>query len=123
MSGTIYNQLSREGRVLVDEAIAHLAAGYDKETGLVTETLEGKPYRSVRNSMYYALGVMIRGDADAREIAEKVITTVLDLQMDAPGEIWHGVFRHPDDPVPPAGMFDWHEMTPKASLQEFWKLC
>lgn len=113
MSGTVYKQLSREGRVLVDEAIAHLAAGYDKETGLVTETLEGKPYRSVRNSMYYALGVMIRGDANAKEIAEKVITTVLDLQLDAPGEIWHGAFRHPDDPVPPAGITDWHGITPE----------
>ncbi|MBQ9010923.1 MAG: hypothetical protein IJ088_16570 [Clostridia bacterium] len=111
MSGEIYRQLSREGRVLVDEAIAHLAAGYDRETGLVTETLEGKPYRSVRNSMYYALGVMIRGDADALPIAQKVIRTVLDLQLDAPQEIWHGVFRHPDDPNPPAGLFNWHEVS------------
>ena len=111
MSGNIYRQLSREGRVLVDEAVAHLAGGYDRKTGLVTETLEGKPYRSVRNSMYYALGVMIRGDADAAEIAETVINAVLELQLDAPQEIWHGVFRHPDDPNPPACLFDWHALS------------
>lgn len=108
----LYSALSPEARLLVDEAVAHLRRGYDPATGLVTETLEGKPYRSVRNSMYYALGLLLRNDPGAAQTAETICRAVLALQFDAPGEIFHGTFRHPDDPVPPAGIFSYHAVSP-----------
>ncbi|MBQ6564453.1 MAG: hypothetical protein IJL88_11105 [Clostridia bacterium] len=108
----LYSALSPEARLLVDEAIAHLQGEYDPATGLVTETFEGTPYRSVRNSMYYALGVLLRDDPGAEETAETICRAVLSLQFNAPGEIFHGTFRHPDDPVPPDGLFSFHAVSP-----------
>ena len=100
--------LSPEARTLAEEAVRHLSAGCDEASGLVRLGPEARP--SVRASLYYALGLMILGvdDGQARRICE----TVLDLQLIAPGEIWHGCFRHdPGEPLPPPMPFDWRRLS------------
>lgn len=108
----LYSALSPEARTLVDEALAHLQKEYDPASGLITETLEGTPYRSIRNSMYYALGLLLRSDPGAEETAETICRAVLNLQFNAPGEIFHGCFRNPDAPPPPKGLFSFHAVSP-----------
>ena len=101
-TAALYDQLSPEGRTLLSEAISHLEQRYDPTAGLVSERFEGRAFQSLRNSLYYALGLLLRGDANAVEKASRICRAVLDMQLIAPGEVWHGAFRHPDMP-PPAG--------------------
>ncbi|MBR6029383.1 MAG: hypothetical protein IKP40_09860 [Clostridia bacterium] len=110
----LYNSLSAEARTLLDQAMAHLAEGCDPASHLVTERLEGTPYRSVRSTMYYALGLLICKGREAAGEAEALAGAVLDLQLNDPAEIWHGTFRHPDDPPPARGLAPWHRVTPEA---------
>ncbi|MBR1684858.1 MAG: hypothetical protein IJ708_06935 [Clostridia bacterium] len=109
-----YVSLSPEARVLVAEAAAHLASGYDPATGIVTETMEGQPYRSVRNSMYYALALLLEKGQAGTEEAEKIIRAVLALQFTDPSQIYYGTFRHPDDPQPPRLPLPWQTISPEA---------
>lgn len=99
--------LSPEARILVEEAVRHLSAGYDEALGLVRVGPESQP--SARDSMYAALGLMILGTDQER--ACSICEAVLDLQLNAPGEIWHGCFRHhPGESLPPPMPFDWHRL-------------
>ena len=99
--------LSPEARILVEEAVRHLSAGYDEALGLVRVGPESRP--SARDSMYAALGLLILGTDQER--ACRICEAVLDLQLTAPGEIWHGCFRHhPGEPSPPPMPFDWRRL-------------
>ncbi len=106
--------LSPQERTLVDAAVSHLLSGYNPQTGLVTEVMEGAPYRSVRNSMYLALGLLIQEGSAQLPTALKICEAVLDLQLLNPEEIWHGTFRHPDDPPPPVCPVPFRDLTPRA---------
>ncbi len=110
----IISSLSHEARTLVRTAVDHLRAEYDPDTGLVTDTLEGTPFRNIRNSMYLALGLLILDEPDAPAIASQICETALRLQIIAPHQIYHGVFRHPDDPMPPELPFDYTLVTPQS---------
>ena len=99
--------LTPEARILVEDAVQRLSAAYDAETGLVRWGPEALP--SVRESLYAALGLMILGTD--RGQAVRICEAVLDLQLTAPGEIWHGCFRHhPGEPAPPSMPFDWRRL-------------
>ena len=103
--------LSKEARTLLEEAVDHLEAAYDKTACLISEEYQGHHFPSLRNSMYYVLGLLILGRPDAGETTDAVCRKVLSFQMDAPNEVWHGAFRHPDAPVPPHGLFDWRTVS------------
>ena len=99
--------LSPEARTLVEDAVQRLSAAYDPEAGLVRWGPEASP--AVRESLYYALGLLIL-DRDQGQ-ASRICETVLSLQLIAPGEIWHGCFRHhPQEPSPPPMPFDWQRL-------------
>ena len=110
----VYERLAPEARILLDEALAHLAAHCDPGTLLVMEPDGGRLIPSPRNTLYYALGLLIRHGAERTREAEALVGTVLDLQLDDPGEIWHGTFRHPDEPSPPHSPVDWRRLSPDA---------
>ena len=82
--------LSTEARTLVTEAVERMLAGYDDDTGLVLWGAERRP--ALRETLYTALGLLILGRDPGR--AARMVDAVLDLQLLAPGEIWHGCFRH-----------------------------
>ena len=99
--------LSPEARILVVDAVRRLTAACDAETGLVRWGPESQP--SVRDSLYAALGRMILGTDQGQ--TRRICETVLDLQLLAPGEVWHGCFRHhPLEPLPPFMPFDWRRL-------------
>ena len=99
--------LSPEAQILIEEAVQRLSSAYDAKTGLVRWGTESRP--SVRDSMYTALGLMILG-MDLKQVC-RICEAVLDLQLIAPEEIWHGCFRHhPQEPLPPSMPFDWKRL-------------
>ena len=95
-------KMTTEALTLVREAVERLAEGYHPDEGMVWLKLEsGREFPRLRESMYYALGGLILGEEGAAERAERICSAVLDTQMDAPGEVWHGAFRHPGMATPP----------------------
>ena len=98
---SLYEGLSEEGKILLKEAMEHLREGYNPDTHLVTANEQGQRFISIRNSMYYALGLMILDEN--WDTIKSISNAVMALQMDAPGEVFHGAFRHePEEPLPPA---------------------
>jgi hypothetical protein len=67
---------------------------------------------SVRNSLWYALGLMLRDQEDDRARAAATIAAVLDNQYDAPGTVYHGTFRRwPGETQPPSPVM-WRDYDP-----------
>ena len=107
MAQTLYEALSKEGKTLLDEALEHLKAGWDPSLSLVRSREDGEERPSVRESLYYALALMIREEDGAWQTIRAIVEAVTALQIDAPEEVFHGVFRHaPSEPLPPAGRLD-----------------
>ena len=100
--------LSPEARMLVTDAVERMMAAYDEDTGFVLTGPQGQP--ALRETLYAALGLLILGTDDGR--AARMVDAVLDLQLIAPGEIWHGCFRHrPQEAPPPPMPFDWRRLS------------
>ena len=67
----------------------------------------------VRETAWYALGLLRRDEPGDRGRAEQALTSVLDLQYDAPGQPWHGTFvRFPESPAPQPGAVEWIDYDP-----------
>jgi hypothetical protein len=61
----------------------------------------GRSYYMVRESNWYALGLLLRDGPGDRERAAKIIEAVLNAQFRDPGKPWDGTFRQsPDAPEP-----------------------
>ncbi|MBN2982412.1 hypothetical protein JW799_14365 [Cohnella algarum] len=100
-----------EREFLVRQAMRVMDRNYDEQASLVRETEGGE--LSTRSSAHYALGLLIRGEPGDREKASAILQRVLDMQLDAPDEIYHGTFRvSPEAPVPPAGHMAWGTFPP-----------
>ena len=110
MPSELYEQLSYEGKVLVDQAMEHLDPLYDPEHGLVGMKWKDHVRYGARPSMYYALGLMLTQTPGFLERAEKIIGAVINSQIDASTEIFHGVYRHDGSPIPPVGVLDYHRL-------------
>jgi hypothetical protein len=71
------------------------------------------PHHTIRGSVWYAFGLLMRhrpGD-DARAV--RVIETVLQFQFDAAGRVFHGTFfRAPEEPYPPVDAVIWRDYDP-----------
>jgi hypothetical protein len=64
----------------------------------------------VRDSTFYALGLLLRGD---RERAARAIDAVLKHQLDAPGAPFHGTWlRYQEEPMPAADAVEWRDYDP-----------
>ncbi|MBZ2198300.1 hypothetical protein [Occultella gossypii] len=58
----------------------------------------------VRETCWYALGLLARGGSEDTVRAVRAIDAVLDHQLDQPGTPWHGTWlRWPDEPTPVEG--------------------
>lgn len=64
----------------------------------------------VRATIWYALGLLMRGDNDR---AYKAIRAVIANQFDDPSVVYHGTFyRAPEEPAPPAHPTEWKDYDP-----------
>ncbi len=67
-------------------------------------------HHTVRNTVWYALGLLQRGD---NERAYQAIHSVLKYQYDTPDTVYHGTFkRSPLEPDPPPNPTEWKDYDP-----------
>jgi hypothetical protein len=67
----------------------------------------------VRDSTYYALGLLMRDGLGDRQRAEQVLQTILDNQLDEPEAPYHGTFlRAPEEPRPGGWAREWRDYDP-----------
>lgn len=110
MYSKFFESLSREGKTLVLEAMERLAPNYDEESGMVCYGRRGRKAPGARPSMYYALGLMLLNEEGCAEKTEKICRGVIDMQINAPKEIFHGVYHHYGQPVPKEGVMDYERL-------------
>ena len=73
----------------------------------------GRNYYMVRESNWYALGLLLRDAPGDRDRAAKIIESVLKAQFRNPGKPWDGTFRtHPDAPDPGDSAVMWRNYDP-----------
>jgi len=64
----------------------------------------------VRDTSFYALGLLLRGD---QERAVQAIDAVLKNQLDAPDAPFHGTWlRYPEEPAPASDAVEWRDYDP-----------
>jgi hypothetical protein len=108
----VYDSLSREGKILLDETMQRLDGFYDDGFHLLGSDKHEQRRHNVRASAHYALGLLVRGGGGDIRRADQIINAVIDTQFDCPGEIYHGTFRRtPDEPHPPSGKLPWRDIT------------
>ena len=105
-----FHQLSHEAQVLVRQTVDHLSPCYDAQRHLVYRLRNGKRIHENRASLYYALAILMTGQKEARATAEALCDAVMDLQIDAPTEIFHGAYLHPGQKMPRAGVLDYQRL-------------
>ena len=67
----------------------------------------------VRESGWYALGLLIRDNEHDLERAIRALDVILTHQFDEPGQPYHGTFlRAPEEPRPPAEPLEWKHYDP-----------
>lgn len=75
----------------------------------------GEPERPhmVRETAWYALGLLLRDGPGDRERATRALRAVLAHQYDAPDRVYHGTFaRAPEEPPPPPEPREWRDYDP-----------
>jgi hypothetical protein len=111
MPGTNLPALDAPARELSERSLDWLDRCWDAAAGLLRLPDDalyeaghaGQVVHLVRESAWYALGLMLR-DADGdRERAIAAVGSLLDYQFDTPGQPYHGTwYRSPHEPPPPA---------------------
>lgn len=92
---------------------------YDEAAGLLWSPEHMGERHLVRESAWYALGLVIRhqlaDEHDRGDLsrAARLVDSVLNEQWHAPGCAWHGSFRRaPEEPDPPADAVIWRDYDP-----------
>lgn len=115
----ISNQLIENSGALslLEVSMAWMGPLYDMDKGLLRYPHDAEQHM-VRESLWYALGLVLESpdlaNSDVQAVqVEKIISSVLASQYDAPGRIWHGTFkRSPQEPDPPDDAVIWKDYDP-----------
>jgi len=115
----ISNQLSENSgaRSLIEVSMAWMDPLYDSDKALLRYPHNPEQHM-VRESLWYALGLVLESHdlckVDARtERIEKIVSSVLANQYNAPGRLWHGTFkRSPQEADPPPEPIIWKDYDP-----------
>jgi hypothetical protein len=108
------DELSRNARLLGDAATAWMDTLWDPEVRLLRHPdPNGGGTHMVRETSWYAIGLLSRNGAGDAERAVEAIGAVLAQQFDAPRTPYHGTWRRrPDEPDPPADPLEWRDYDP-----------
>ncbi len=105
--------LQPNAREILDESMTWMDARFDSgPANLLYYDGKGSdsPKHIVRESTYYALGLLVRGEVEG---AARVLGAVLDHQIDEPGAVYHGTFlRYTEEAHPKAGAVEWVDYDP-----------
>ena len=114
MSGKSLEDLSPFARELSVASLNWAEQFWDGEAGLLALGSDfATAHRSVRNSIWYGLGLLMRDDLGDTDRAIGVIGAVLDNQFDEPGTLYHGTFyRYVGEPHPPEHPTTWRDFDP-----------
>jgi hypothetical protein len=89
---------------------------WDASASLVRNPAPGTPetgHYLVRESSWYALGLLLRDAPGDRERAATILNAVLRQQYVAPGVKWYGTYRRsPEEPEPSAAAVAFHDYDP-----------
>jgi hypothetical protein len=108
-------------RELFQESMSIGATFYDDSAKLLKSPQlysrrEGGPsgtYHMVRESSWYALGLIIRDQSGDRKQAAEILDAVLKQQFLAPDKPWYGTFRRaPEEQDPPPNAVMWKDFDP-----------
>lgn len=110
MYSAFYNSLSKEGKVLVNDAVRELEKSYDPKEGMAGYRFGDTFYPGGRPSMYYALGLMLLGEDGCAEKTERICSAVIASQINEPNEIFHGCYHHKGAPECPCGVMDYKKL-------------
>jgi len=98
---TKLNDLKPHARSLAAESLHWSDQWWNASAALLDVDFAGKPI--VRDSCWYALGLLLRNAPGDNERARAIIDAVLVTQFDEPGRAYHGTFpRWIGEPRPPA---------------------
>ncbi len=106
--------LAPYARDLTTESLNWTDQFWDGETGLLAIGPDPKTaHRNVRNTAWYALGLLLRNNTGDNDRTCQAITAVLDQQIDEPGTAFHGTFyRYLGEPHPPQNPTMWRDFDP-----------
>ena len=111
-----FESLDASARDLFDASMRWMEKHWDEVAGLLWDSGDSKfaaPHHTIRGSVWYAFGLLMRNRADDNARAFRVIDTVLNYQFDAPERVFHGTFfRAPEEPYPPADAVIWRDYDP-----------
>jgi hypothetical protein len=84
---------------MLQASMRYCDAHWDEYAGLLAVPSPAKPEsHRVRESAWYALGLLTRGQPGDAARSARIIETVLSQQFDAPGQPWNGTFsRAPEE--------------------------
>ncbi|MGN8769259.1 hypothetical protein ACTNDP_06860 [Paenibacillus barengoltzii] len=114
MAGSMLEHMTPEQVFLVKQAMEEMDRHYDEAKHLLRNAEDGRSeWHSTRGSAHYAVGLLIRNGEGDTERACAVLNEVLNLQLDAPDEIFHGTFKTaPQAADPPRGGYPWKRFGP-----------
>jgi hypothetical protein len=93
-------------------ATAWMDTLWDGEHRLLRDP-SGETACMVRETVWYAVGLLVRGADGDRERAVQAVEAVLTHQYEAPGRPYHGSWRRtPEEPEPPADAVEWDDYDP-----------
>ena len=108
-------------RDLAERSLAWQDRQWDASVGLFCRT-DGALYEAgqagaavhlVRETAWYALGLLLRNADGDNERAVRAVDALLAYQFDAPGQPYHGTwYRSPHEPPPPAHPVIWDDYDP-----------
>lgn len=110
--------LSPYAQEILDAAMACMDNLYDDQAGLLWQPDDAStaPHLNkhmVRDSTYYALGLLMRDGLGDRARAERLLEAILDQQIDEPEAPYHGTFlRWPEEPRPGGWAREWRDYDP-----------
>ena len=115
MNAKTLMHLSANARTLAADSLIWSDQFWDPEVNLLVldppDAEIQKP--NVRNSSWYALGLLMRDDGDDRQRAIRTIDAVLDTQFYEPGSPYHGTFpRWVGEPHPLEDAIIWRDYDP-----------
>ena len=103
---------------LLAQSLADFDARWDEGTGLLISHEDGHKYHATRESVFYALALLIRQGAGDAARADRTLRAVMALQRLDEDEIWHGTFAYRvEQPMPPRAPFPVSSLTPEARWQ------
>jgi hypothetical protein len=121
MPETHLDQLDAAAYDLARRSIAWMDGCWDEASGLFRvpddalyeASQAGVPAHLVRETGWYALGLLLRDAPGDRARAFRAIEVVLTYQFDTPGQPYHGTwYRSPHEPPPPENPIIWRDYDP-----------